>query len=94
MKNEDWADVGDLIDRWSKRFPQELSDNMAWVKTAKEELTNELGESESGSLRLGLLLHPSLINYLEHFYPKIFGSNDNVKSFAEKFSKFSIPEKY
>lgn len=94
MKNEEWADVGDLIDRWSKRFPQELADNMAWVKEAKTQLTNELGESESGNLRLGLLLHPSLMGYLEHFYPKLFGKNENIKAFAEKFSKFAIPEKY
>jgi len=94
MKNEEWADVGDLIDRWSKRFTEELSDNMKWVEEAKKDLKNELGESESKNLRLGLLMHPSLMNYLEHFYPKLFASNENVKTFAEKFSKFSIPEKY
>lgn len=95
MKDSDWNEVGDLIDRWSKRFPAELKDNLDWVKDKRDGLDDkEFGESKEGSLRVGLLLHPTLIHYLEQFYPDVFSSNSNVKEFANKFKKFAIPERY
>lgn len=95
MKDSDWRDVGDLIDRWSKRCPEDLKSNLVWVKDARDGLDDkEFANSQEGSLRMGLILHPNLIKYLEEFYPDIFSENKNVKKFAEKFTKFAIPEKY
>lgn len=95
MEEVNWNDIADLIERWSKRVPDDLALNMSWVEEAKKGLDDkEFGTNKSDTMRLGLLLHPTLINYLEEFYPTLFSDNKNVKTFAEKFKKFAIPEKY
>lgn len=95
MKENDWQEVDDLINRWSKRFPEDLKMNLEWVKESKENAVDkEFGNNETGSMRLGLLLHPSLIMYLENFYPDLFSSNENVRDFSNKFKKFTVPERF
>lgn len=95
MKDTDWNEVSDLIDRWGKRCPEEMQENLAWVKNARDGLDDkEFGTGSTGSLRMGLILHPNLVAYIEEFYPHIFSDNRNIKEFANKFKKFAIPEKY
>lgn len=95
MKDSDWNEIGDLIDRWSKRCPKDLELNLAWVKDARNGLDDkEFASGETGLIRMGLMLHPNLLAYLENFYPDLFKSNRNVKQFAHHFKKFAIPEKY
>lgn len=90
-----WDDIEDLIERWKKRFPDDFAQNIEWIKEKKSELTDkEFGESEGGSMRIGLLIHPQLLLYLHKFYPDLFEDNKDVKEFVKRFKKFAVTEKY
>lgn len=94
MTEVDWADIGDLIDRWSKRNPEDFKDNMDLVAEAKAMTTNEFGEGETESLRMGVRIHANLLHYIERFHPNIFETKGNAKEFANRFPKFAVPERY
>lgn len=83
-----WADIGDLINRWAKRFPGAYQENMKWVQTARQEYKME--KHKDRPLRKGLLLHPSLLGYIEDFHPDFMKHNDDVKEFGKRFRQFVI----
>lgn len=102
-KQDKWADIGDLIQRWAKRYPQEMQENLAYVREVKAELNDpkyaELGVvakgkvRRQGGMRLGLAINPNLMSYIETFYPEFMKSNEDVREFGKRFPAFRIPEK-
>lgn len=88
-----WVDIEDLVRRWSNRFPEKLKDNTDYVREIREDRKNDLATTDDGSLRLGLAIHPELMEYVTKFHPDFMNSNDDVREFANRFKKFTIPRK-
>lgn len=94
-----WKDIDDLIKRWKKRNPQGYEDNMAYVQEKKESLADKkFGEWTDGNkkkmgTRLGLAIHPELMNLIESFYPDFMTKKGDVGEFGKRYPQFQIPDK-
>jgi hypothetical protein len=91
-----WKDIEDLINRWAKRNPQGAFDNEKWVKQAYADLADKkFGKLENEAMaggRLGVSIHPELMNYIEMFYPKFLQTKDELHEFMRRFPKFRVPD--
>lgn len=92
-----WADIEDLINRWARRHPQAALDNEVWVKEAHDSLDDKkhgklINEGMAGG-RLGVSIHPELMNYIQAFYPDFMDTKDDLHEFMRRFPKFRVPEK-
>lgn len=99
-----WKDINDLIRRWSIRNPVAFALNMDYVKDIKGGLKDKKfgqtgGAGNTGAVgsssgtRIGLAIHPELINYIQAFYPDFLDKNEDVHEFGRRFKNFCIPEK-
>lgn len=89
-----WKDIDDLIKRWKKRNPQGYEDNMAYVQEKKESLADKkFGEWGNSGTRLGLAVHPELMNLIESFYPDFMTKKGDVADFGKRYPQFQIPDK-
>lgn len=102
-QTDKWADIADLVKRWRRRNPEGYRTNLLYVKEKKAGLKDAKfgllggpGKSNvvQGGTRIGLAIHPELLNYIENFYPDFLSSNEDVQIFAKKFPAFAIPEKF
>lgn len=91
---EKWKDIEDLINRWARRNPQGAIDNERWVKEAHAELKDKkFGKSGAEAMgRIGVSIHPELINYIETFYPDFMSTKEELHEFMKRFPKFRVPE--
>ncbi len=89
-----WKDIEDLINRWARRNPQAALDNERWVKDAHADLRDKkFGKSSAEAMgRIGLSLHPELLQYIEAFYPDLFNTKEGLHEFMRRFKKFTVPE--
>ena len=89
-----WKDIEDLINRWAKRNRQGAIDNERWVKEAHAELSDKkFGHSANmAEGRIGLSIHPELMQYIETFYPKFMQTKEEMHEFMKRFPKFRVPE--
>ena len=98
MDNERWEDIADLIDRWKRKNPEGYKHNMEFVAHVKAELKDDehaewkMNKAGTG-MRLGLMIDPGLMGYIEHFHPEFMKSNKDVKEFGRRFPKFQVPQK-
>lgn len=90
-----WKDIEDLINRWARRNPRGAMDNEKWVKEAHADLKDKkFGKSDSeGMGRIGLSIHPELMQYIEAFYPDFMSTKEEMREFMKRFPKFRVPEK-
>lgn len=91
-----WADIEDLIKRWKRRNPEAFRQNMAYIKKKRESLGGEYakyGGGETGAMRLGLAIHPELLNYIESFHPDFLKANEDVRIFRKRFKNFAVADK-
>lgn len=89
-----WKDIEDLINRWAKRNPQGAIENEKWVKEANAGLFDKkFGKSNAEAMgRIGISIHPELLQYIEAFYPDLFNTKDGMHEFMKRFKKFTVPE--
>ena len=89
-----WKDIEDLINRWAKRNPQGAIDNERWVKESHDSLKDKkYGKTKGmGEGRIGISIHPELMQYIEAFYPDIMSTKDDLHEFMKRFPKFRVPE--
>lgn len=89
-----WRDIEDLINRWAKRNPQGAIDNERWIKEAQADLKDKKhGKSKVEAMgRLGVSIHPELMNYIQAFYPDFMDSKEDLHEFMKRFKKFRVPE--
>lgn len=89
-----WKDIEDLINRWARRNPKGALENEQWVKEAQASLTDKkFGRSGAEAMgRVGVSIHPELLQFIEAFYPDLFNSKDNLNEFMRRFPKFRVPE--
>lgn len=89
-----WKDVEDLINRWAKRNPRGAIENEKWVKESNAGLNDKkFAKSSSEAMgRLGVSIHPELLQYIEAFYPDLFSTKDGLHEFMRRFKKFTVPE--
>lgn len=99
-KRDKWEDINDLINRWGRRHPEKMKQNLAYVQQTKIDLKDKKyaeWKDSSGhgtGMRFGLAIHPELMNYIETFYPEFMKTNEDVREFGRRFKKFSIPDKH
>jgi hypothetical protein len=96
-----WKDVEDLINRWAKRNPAGALMTDRYIKEVRGGLKDKKfglmeGKSKGGvnapGTRIGVALHPELLQYLEAFYPDIFKTKSGLHEFKKRFPKFRVPE--
>lgn len=90
-----WRDIEDLINRWARRNPRGARELEAAIKETRSTLADKkYGKSGAEAMgRLGLCIHPELLNYIEAFYPKFMQTKDEMHEFMRRFPKFTIPER-
>lgn len=92
-----WKDIEDLVRRWAKRNPEAYKLTVAYAKDAKEQLVDKKhgmlgGANRNGGTRIGIVIHPELMNYIQAFYPKFMDENSDVTEFKKRFPVFKVPE--
>lgn len=87
--SDKWADIEDLIRRWARKHPDAFRENMRWVASDREDY--RLGRRDR-PLRKGLLVHPHLMVYIQHFYPTFMDSNQDLREFSKRFPGFVVDE--
>ncbi len=96
---EKWKDIEDLINRWAKRNPKGAYLNEQWVKEAQSDLIDKKhglmgGKIDDANLpgtRIGVCIHPELMNYIQAFYPDFMDSKFDLHEFKKRFPKFRVP---
>jgi len=84
--SEKWKDIEDLVKRWARKFPHEYQDNLKWVKDDREDYLMK----PTRELRKGILIHPRLMVYIQHFHPTFMDTNLDVKEFSKRFPAFVV----
>lgn len=95
-----WADIEDLINRWAKRFPREAYELEKYVKDISGGLYDKKHGLQGGqnnkenltNMRIGVAIHPHLMQYIQAFYPDFMDSKEDLHEFKKRFPKFRIPE--
>lgn len=96
-----WKDIEDLINRWARRNPRGAREIEQYVKEKKSELVDKKHGLMSGTskgdvnvpaTRIGVAIHPELMNYIQAFYPDFMDSKDDLHEFKKRFPKFRVPE--
>lgn len=90
-----WNDIEDLINRWARRNPQGALDTERYIKEVQSGLKDKKhGKSSSeGMGRIGIAIHPELMQYIQAFYPDFMDSKEDLHEFMKRFKKFRVPEK-
>jgi hypothetical protein len=94
-----WKDIEDLINRWAKRRPQLAWENEQYVKQAQADLIDKkhglmggkTDEANLPSTRIGVAIHPELMNYIQAFYPTFMDTKEDLHEFKKRFPKFRVP---
>ncbi len=94
-----WKDIEDLINRWAKRRPREAWENEQYVKQAQADLIDKkhglmggkADEANLPSTRIGVAIHPELMNYIQAFYPTFMDTKEDLHEFKKRFPKFRVP---
>lgn len=89
-----WKDIEDLINRWARRNPKTALEMEQYVKEAQAGLKDKKhGRSSSeGMGRIGIAIHPELMQYIQAFYPDFMDTKADLHEFMKRFKKFRVPE--
>lgn len=88
-----WKDIEDLINRWAKRNPQAAIDLENYIKETKAGMADKnMGKTKGALGRMGLAIHPQLMQYIQAFYPDFMDTKEDMHEFMRRFKKFTIPE--
>lgn len=92
-----WRDIADLIARWGRRNPDAMQLTIDYAKDLQEGLKDkqhgQMGGGNTAGTRIGVVIHPELMNYIQAFYPDFLDSNEDVAEVKRRFPKFKVPEK-
>lgn len=95
-----WKDIVDLVNRWGRRNPEGMKMTMDYARELREDIKDKKygfvdgpRKTGSGGTRVGLVIHPELINYIQAFYPDFLDSNEDVANFKKYIPNLRIPEK-
>lgn len=91
-----WRDIEDLINRWARRNPQGALETEQYIKQAQASLVDKkhglMGGKNDNATRIGVAIHPELMNYIQAFYPKFMDTKDDLHEFKRRFPKFRVSE--
>lgn len=90
-----WADIQDLINRWAKRNPKAAIETERYVRSLHAELADKKHgtskDEKTGIVnRVGICIHPELMNYIQAFYPNFMDTKEDLHEFKKRFPKFRI----
>ena len=84
-----WDNIAMLIDKWHKKFPQDSIRLKQDIKQARDDYKHDRRERP---MRMGLMIDPRLMYYIQRFYPDFLSSNQDLRTFSEKFPQFVIDQ--
>lgn len=97
-----WKDIEDIVKRWERRKPQEAASIRAYAKSTREGLKDVKygmmgGRKETravggGGTRIGVVIHPELLSYIQAFHPTFLDTKEDLHEFKKRFPAFRIPE--
>lgn len=95
-----WKDIEDLMNRWARRNPSGAVMNENYIKATREGLLDKkhglmggkAGENNEGATRIGVAIHPELMNYIQAFYPTFMDTKEDLHEFKKRFPKFRVSE--
>lgn len=90
LQGDRWENIAHVIRWWSKKFPQ----NSRQLKDDVSRARADAGNSVPGrATRLGLLIDPRLMFYIQRFYPDFLDTKEDMRTFGRKFPQFVTSEK-
>jgi len=96
-----WRDIEDLINRWARRNPQGAIQTEQYIKQVQAGLLDKkhglMGGKSKGDVnipgtRIGVAIHPGLMNYIQAFYPDFMDTKADLHEFKKRFPKFRVSE--
>ncbi len=91
-----WKDIEDLINRWARRNPRGAVENEQYVKEAQSTLLDKkhglMGGDNQPNTRIGVAIHPELMNYIQAFYPTFMDTKSDLHEFKRRFPKFRVTQ--
>ena len=90
LQGDRWDNIGMIIQKWSKKYPLEAKQMKRDILDARTEYkTTRLKERP---LRKGLLIDPRLMFTIQRFYPDFMDTNNDLRTFADRFPGFVVDE--
>lgn len=93
-----YRQIQDLVSRWAKRnqdqvllyneYAQELRDNLK-----DKEYGDISGKKFGTGTRIGVIIHPHLMNYIQAFYSDFMDTSEDVAWFKKTYPNWRIPQK-
>lgn len=85
-----WENIGMIIQKWSKKYPIE-------AKRMKQDIVDARNDYKTVKykerpMRKALLIDPRLMYAIQRFYPDFMETNQDLRTFADKFPTFVIDE--
>lgn len=90
LKGDRWENIAHVIKWWHKKYPvdsRRLKDDIA---RARADADNSV---PGKAMRLGLLVDPRLMFYIQRFYPDFLDTKEDMRAFGRKFPQFVTSEK-
>lgn len=95
-----WKDIEDLINRWARRNPKGAIENEQYVKEVQSTLIDKKhglmgGKADTANnpgTRIGVAIHPELMNYIQAFYPTFMDTKEDLHEFKRRFPKFRVTQ--
>lgn len=92
-----WKDIEDLVRRWGIRNPEAMKMSVDYANDMKSSLIDKKhgrlgGNGISNSTRIGVIIHPELMLYIQAFYPDFMDKNSDVTEFKRRFPAFKVAE--
>lgn len=96
-----WKDIEDLINRWARRNPAGAYMTEKYIRATREDLIDKKhglmggkggGDTNAPNTRIGVAIHPELMNYIQAFYPTFMDTKEDLHEFKRRFPKFRVSE--
>lgn len=96
-----WKDIEDLVMRWTRKNPVEAGWTKAYIKDVQAGLKDKKfglvggtdhDDTNQPNTRIGIAIHPSLMNYIQAFYPEFLDTNEDLQEMKKRFPQFRVPE--
>lgn len=82
-----------IIDAWIQKNQEEWNDYMVALEYERRNQANEYASTKNKSIRLGLLLPPTLMDRLEKSFPQLFKEKEQFRWFLKEFKAFTVANK-
>jgi hypothetical protein len=91
-----YSEITNLVSRWSRRN----QDQVLLYNEYADELRSELKDKQYGDIsgkkfgsgtRIGIIVHPGLLSYIQAFFPNFLDNIDDLHWFKKNYPNWRIP---